>query len=111
MTWLDDEAKSLEIGGSEIERLPSVKFETGKILTLEIDATAPFKKWHGKMGDKDITKAVIPCVVNGERRNLWMNIRNPTYREIVNKVKDGTTTIKMTMTGSQADTRYQLLEE
>lgn len=110
--WLDEESQNLKNNNTTtFEILPSLKLSPGKITELEIDVSKPFEAWNGEQNGKTITKKIIPCIVKGERINWWLNVRNPIYREIIEKCKNGTTHFKVTQTGTQAETKYTLLED
>ena len=105
-TWIDEELQTMQTPLTG-ERLPALKLETNKITKFVVDFTNKFQKWNGE----DVTKAIIPVVHKGERKNLWMNCRNPLYREICERGKKGQVEFVVSTTGSQKDTRYTVVEE
>lgn len=108
--WLDEELanRPTQFTG---EKLPALKLETGKIVTITVDFTNPFNKWTGENSGKAVTKAIIPVLHKGEKKNFWLNVLNPLYREICERGKKGQTEFKIATTGAQGDTRYTISEE
>ena len=112
LDWVDEELKTTESEAHFTgERLPALKFETGKITAFSVDTSVPFGVWTGVQSGKERTKAMIPVIHKGERKLLWLNKKNPLYREILVKIKAGITDFKVAASGSQDLTRYNLVEE
>jgi hypothetical protein len=107
--WLEDEAKNLT-QPKQYEELPSLKLTPNVVTEIQIDTSKPFDKWTGEVGNKTITKKIIPVVVNGVRMVWWLNVKNPIYREVVDSCLKGITTFKILQTGSKADTKYVLVK-
>lgn len=109
--WLGEESKALATGHLDIEKLPSLKMEVGKITTFSVDFSNPFAKWEGddKKGGK-VKKAIIPVMYQGKPHNFWLNVKNPLYRQIVDAGLKGITTFRVIQTGTQAETKYTLVE-
>ena len=105
--WLDEEIKNTHSGSITGERLPTLKLEPNKITKFTIDFSNPFNKWS----DGKITKAIIPVTHKGERKNIWINIKNPLYGQIIQKGKTGQTEFAISTTGTQSETRYTIVEE
>lgn len=112
MTWLDEEEKNL-IKPITGERLPSLKLEQKKVTQITIDFSKPFEKWDGDYQGKKITKAIIPCTVTGDatRYNFWLNKKNPLFAQLIRSGREGKTTFKIIATGTQTDTRYNIVDE
>lgn len=108
-TWLDEEEKNLT-KPFDGDRLPSLKLEPNKITEVIVDYSAPFGKWEGEQGGKKIKKAIVPVTVADEKKNFWINTKNPLYASIVKGGKAGQVKYKIVATGSQADTRYNLVD-
>lgn len=110
--WLEEEEKNLGSGTPSFEKLPTLKFEQNKIIEFDVDFSVPFPKWNGKAGDKEVTKAIIPTIDkrDGIKKNLWLNLKNVLYSEIIRRGRKGQKTFKVIMTGSQSDTRYNLVD-
>lgn len=63
------------------------------------------------MKNEPVTKAIIPVLQNGEKKNLWLNKKNPLYREILDRGTGKTTIImKVMQTGNQQNTKYIIVE-
>jgi hypothetical protein len=105
--WLDQEVAEINAGG--VDKVPTLKFEENKIVEFEVDFTNPFQKWTGTQGRGDITKAIIPCTENGVKKNLWLNVKNPLYGELVTKGKEGQKMFKVIQIGNQAKTVYKMV--
>ena len=109
--WIDEEAKQLDTTtGFTGEKLPSLKFEPNKITEFDVDIAAPFQKWTGQSGTASVTKAIIPVTHEKVRKNLWLNVKNPLYKDIIHGIKAGKTHFKVVATGTQKDTKYNLVE-
>lgn len=110
VNWLDKESEELNKQASfDGEKLPALQFEEGKIVKFKIDFSEPFKQFDDT--ENKCVKAIIPVEHKGEKKILWLNKRNPLYREIVNKGKEGVTEFAVSQTGSKANTKYHLVEE
>jgi hypothetical protein len=105
--WLDDELKTVQSPASLGERLPALKLEEKKITEFEVDFSKPFPKWTGADG---IVKSILPVIHAGERKSLWLNIKNPLYREIIEAGRKGQKNFKVIRTGSLKETRYQTVQ-
>jgi len=104
--WIDEEMQTMQTPLTG-ERLPSLKLEAGKVIRFTIDFSNKFQKWS----NQEVTKAIIPVLHKGERKNFWLNVRNPLYREICERGKKGQTEFVVSTAGSQKDTRYTIVEE
>ena len=108
-TWLEEEAKNLQTPQtSSDEILPSLKLESGKITKFKVDFSNKFNTWTSPEG---VVKAIIPVDHKGEKKNLWVNKRNPIYSELVRRGAKGQNEFAVSTTGSQKDTKYQVVEE
>jgi len=109
--WLDNEIEATGANNSgNYEKLPSLKLVENKITNFEIDFSKPFDKWNTINNGKEVTKAIIPVKHEGERKSWWVNLKNPIYKDIIKLGKKGQTKFKIMQTGSQATTRYILVE-
>lgn len=106
--WLNLEAESIKKNTPlTFEQLPSLKLVEGIITEIDIDFSKPFESWTDDSNpNKIITKKIIPVLVNGSKMNWWLNVRNPTYKEIINAGAKGQTHFKILQTGKQKDTKY-----
>jgi len=105
--WLEEETKNAQPTPTG-ERLPALKLEVGKIISFTVDFTNPFNKWSAADGT---VKALIPVTHKAEKKILWMNVKNPLYKEICLRGKTGQTNFKVSTTGTAKETRYALVEE
>ena len=106
--WLEAEEKGLMKDFSG-ERLPSLQIEEGKITTITIDFSKAFEKWIDKETGK--VKAIVPVLHNAEKKNLWVNLKNPLYGQIIRAGRLGQKVFKITRSGKQEQTRYTILQE
>lgn len=106
--WLDEEAKQLNTTTNFGEKLPALKLEAGKIVEFTIDFSKQFNKWQNP--DKSV-KAIIPVTHKGEKKNLWLNVKNPLYGQLIEAGKKGQTTFKVSTAGTQKETRYTIVVE
>jgi len=105
--WLDEELK--QVGTSaNYEQLPALKLQPNKIAEIEIDFSKPFPVWIDS--ETKTTKAIIPITFNGEKMNFWLNKKNPLYKQVCERGKQGIKKFKVLQTGTQKDTRYNLVD-
>ena len=107
LNWLEDELKATT-APLPYDKRPALKLQPNKVVELEVDFSKPFYKWEDRIHKS--FKAVIPVKVNGENLSFWVNVKNPIYRILCEKGKLGITKLKIVQTGSQAETRYNLVE-
>jgi hypothetical protein len=108
-TWLDEEVKSLNSTNTPTgEILPSLKLESGKVTKFKVDFSNKFNTWTSPDG---VVKAIIPVDHKGEKKNLWINRKNPLYGELVKRGAKGQSEFAVSTVGSQKDTKYQIVEE
>jgi hypothetical protein len=91
-----------------IDRLPTLKLETGKITSFEVVVDSPFGEYVDNKQNK--IKKIIPVMSKGVKHNLWLNVKNPLYRQILEKLAKGETKMYVSTIGSQDSTRYELQE-
>jgi len=106
--WLKDEVDKLP-SGFDGEKVPPMKFETGKITTITIGFGEPFREWVDS--SNGVIKKMIPVIHKGENKLLWLNVKNPLYSELCKRGLAGQVVFKISTTGSQAETRYSVVEE
>lgn len=108
LSWMEEEAKQLTQNTKFTgEILPALKLESGKITKFTVDFSQPFNKWDSGNG----LKAIIPVTHKGEKKNIWLNVKNPLYGEIIKKGRAGQVEFAVSTTGSLKDTRYTIVEE
>ena len=56
-------------------------------------------------------KVVFAIEVVGQKFDFAVNPRNPIYREIVHKLKEGKRVLHILRIGTKKDTRYKILEK
>lgn len=108
--WLDEEIKGLKTNPEFGEVLPSLKLEAGKLVEFVIDFKKPFVKWNDPT-NKGTIKAIIPVYHKGEKKNLWLNVKNPLYGQLCEAGKKGQNVFKVSTTGTQKETRYTIVTE
>ncbi|MCM8786846.1 MAG: hypothetical protein NC935_02200 [Candidatus Omnitrophica bacterium] len=106
--WLEEEAKAIQTKEISNELPPSLKLESGKVYKFKVDFSEKFNFWTSPEG---IIKAIIPVEHKGEKKTLWLNKRNPLYREIVTRGLNGQNEFVVSVTGIQKDTKYTLVNE
>lgn len=105
--YLKDEQTKLNTNSSNNkERLPALKLETGKITKFSIIVEKPFEEWID--AEKGVRKKIIQVIHNGEKKNLWLNEKNPLYKQLVDKLITGQKDFYISTTGSQTQTRYEI---
>lgn len=108
--WLQKELNTINSSApTSYEPLPALILENGKSVDFKIDFSKQFKTFFDKKNDT--TKAIIPVEHKGERKILWLNIKNPLYRELLEKGSRGQTDFSVVTTGTQANTRYNIVEK
>jgi len=111
LKWLDDEEKVLDemTPPSDYERLDGLVLEEGKITEFDIIVDKePFRRWKDE--ENNVVKVIIPVKKDDKKFSFWLNIKNPTYKEIIRKLKEGKRHFKILRTGKMKQTRYQLVE-
>jgi hypothetical protein len=109
--WLDEELKNTKTSSTDFEKLESLKLEVGKIVKFTVDFSQPFKKWNKVENGKTSTKAIIPVVHKEVKKNLWLNVKNPLYGQLCEAGQTGQTEFRVSTSGTQAETRYAIVEE
>ncbi len=104
------------------EKLPKFKLEEKKVKKIHIDFEKdyPFQEYRKTEESKDkmtgekvtiekVTK-MIPVVHNGERLLWWLNVKNPAYRELLERHKLGQSDFNITQIGNQSETKYEFVD-
>jgi len=107
--WLGEEVKQLT-EHKDYEELPSLKLIPNVITEITIDFSKPFEKWIGDNNGKPVTKKIVPVLLNGNKMNWWLNIKNPVYADVIRLGSQGQTIFKVLQTGTQANTKYVLVK-
>lgn len=110
-TWQEQEKEALGTSQGNIERLPALKLVENTITEIVIDVSKPFSSYDTTdMKGQKVVKAIIPVVHNGDKKNWWLNKKNPTYRQILDlSAGKQQLTIKLMQVGSQAATKYVVI--
>jgi len=113
ITLSPDEWLKQEMGGiqspAEFESLPGLIFIENKTVDFEISKEdMPFKEWKDIVNK--VIKKIIPVTHNSEKKNLWLNTKNPLYKIILEKLLKGETKFKVLQTGNKGTTKYVLVE-
>ena len=108
--WLAREEETFKNADATFEQLPSLKLVPNEIVEFDIDFSKPFQKWTDESDAKKTMKAIIPVTRNGVKHNWWLNIKNPTYAEIIRAGRTGQTHFKVLQTGTLKNTKYTLVK-
>jgi len=106
--WLDKELEDVRANTFDGEQLPALTLEEGKVTEFDVDFSHEFDKWVDP--SDNTVKKIIPVIHNDERMVFWINIKNPLYRQIIEKGKEGQVTFRVMRTGQRQNTRYTLEE-
>jgi len=110
VAWLDEELGKLnEAPSFDGPKLPALQFEENKISEFDIDFSEPFKKWDDEVNG--VTKAIIPCRRGSVDCLWWLNLKNPIYKDVIRKGREGCTHFKVLQTGNKKSTKYNLVED
>jgi hypothetical protein len=112
-SWIEQEKQELGTQTETVfEKLPALKLQENKLTEVSIDFSEKFKTYEAVgMKGEPVKKAIIPVSVAGTKMNWWLNKKNPTYRELLDKAAGKTTLIvKIMQTGNQANTKYIIVE-
>jgi len=108
--WLNTESQILnEFCSFEGDRLEGLILPEGKISEFNIlVGDKPFDRWKDETNN--VIKVIIPVEKDGGKFNFWLNLKNPTYKEIIQRLKKGQRKFKILRTGKMKDTRYNLVD-
>ena len=108
--WLAKEEEELNKQTNfDGEKLPSLQFEENKITKFTIDFSAPFPEWEDTVNKA--TKAIIPVTKGEVKLNLWLNKKNPLYKDLIHAGKEGQKDFAVMQIGNKANTKYNLVKE
>ena len=108
--WLEKEAEEVNKQSNfEGEKLPALQFEESKVKKFTVDFSEPFKEYNDQ--ENKVVKAIIPVVENDEKKILWLNKKNPLYKDIIHGGREGQTEFKVIQVGSKANTKYNLVKD
>ena len=84
--WLTNEEEELNKQTTfDGEKLPSLQFEENKVTAFTVDFTEPFNEWEDT--ENKSTKAIIPVSQGEVKLNLWLNKKNPLYKDLIHAGK------------------------
>jgi hypothetical protein len=106
--WLAKEEETFKNTEMKFEQLPALKLVPNEIVEFDIDFSKPFEKWNDETNNT--MKAIIPVTRNGVKHNWWLNIKNPTYAEVIRAGRTGQTHFKVLQTGTAKQTKYTLIK-
>ena len=106
--WLEEEVKNLKDTSFDGEKLPALKLEENKMTEMTIDFTKPFEKWNDV--ENNTVKKISPVTTKDGNFVWWLNVKNPIYGLIVKAGNEGKKDFKILQTGSQAKTKYNIVE-
>ena len=110
--WIKEELATIGTPNGNTERLPSFKLQSGKVVSFRIDDSQPFGEYKDEA--KGVIKKIIP--VEGKqdgvegRYNLWLNVKNPLYKQLLDGLVKGQKKFWVSTIGTQDQTRYELVE-
>jgi hypothetical protein len=107
--WLKNEANEIANQPKPANLKPALKLEENKETIIEVDFSKEFEKWTDPDDTSRISK-IIPVKVNGVDMVWFLNVKNPTYKEIITSGAAGTTKFRILRTGQQKNTRYIILK-
>jgi len=108
--WLNKEAEEVNKQTTfDGEKLPALQFEENKIVSFSVDFSKQFEEYNDH--ENKVIKAIIPVSENGESKILWLNKKNPLYKDLILAGKDGKADFKVMQVGSKANTKYNLVKE
>ena len=108
--WLEKEQEELNKQATfDGEKLPALQFEENKIVEFIVDFSKPFSVYEDT--DNKCTKAIIPVTHGDEKKVLWLNKKNPLYKDLIHAGREGQTSFKVMQVGSKANTKYNLVKD
>lgn len=108
LDWLQEEVNAMKATTTNTERLPTLKLESGRITKFTVIVDKPFEEYQDL--EKGIVKKIIPVIQNNEKKNLWLNKKNPLYRQLADRILKGQTEFYVSTIGTQDQTRYEIQE-
>lgn len=105
--WLEDEQQEIQQSNDDVEKYPALILEENKITEFEVDFSKPFEKYTSPEG---VVKRIVPVLHDGEKKIFWLNIKNPCYREIIQRGIKGQKKFRVFRTGQKQATRYNVVD-
>jgi len=108
--WLANEKEELNKQTSFTgEKLPALQFEENKIVDFSVDFSKPFDVYDDV--ENKCVKAIIPVIYKDEKKVLWLNKKNPLYKDLIHLGVEGKTEFKVMQIGTGRNTKYTLIKE
>lgn len=108
-SWLQQEQTQLQQNTTTYERLESLQLKDGTLVTFTVDTSKPFEEWKDEKNGVITVKKIIPVTHKGVKKNFWLNVKNPLYKQLIDKLCLGQTEFTVSTTGTQKDTKYTLV--
>ena len=112
--WIQEELATIKEAKKDYVEKPSLKLEEDKITEFSVDFNEKFDSWIDPQ-DNTVKKIIPVMAKNAEGKevehNLWINVRNPLYRQLLDDGSKGITQFKVHRTGQKKNTRYNLIKE
>lgn len=109
LNWIEKELSKIEAEGVQFgERLPSLKLEENKVYEIKILVDKPFNDWLDPISR--VLKKIVPVMHEGEKKNFWVSTKNPIYKELLKKCKEGQLDLKLIRVGQGKATRYKIIQ-
>lgn len=113
LSWLQEENTQLQNQQGSYEKIDGLVLTDGTFTTITVDASKPFKEY---VKDEKTTKKIIPVLQHtakeGDLKKLWwLNVKNPIYKELIQKLSAGQTKFTIATTGKQEKTQYSFVEQ
>ena len=106
-TWEQELAKP-KSQSENFDQTGAMKLESGKTTKFTLDLSRTIKEWTA---DDGTIKKIIPVTFKGEPKVLFVNVKNPLYSQLLERVKAGKLEVSVSTTGSAKQTRYSIMEE
>lgn len=109
-SWIIEELEELKQNSPfDGERKPALQLEENRPVKMIIDFSEPFKKWTDT--ENNAIKKIIPVHVGEVDLVWWLNVKNPIYKQIIEKGSKGQTEFTVLQTGNKQTTKYILVED
>ena len=105
--WVKQELETTK-PNQTYDKIPALKLEDGTITSFEVLTEIPPGIYTSEEGT---IKRILAIMHKGERKNLWLNVKNPLYRDILMQLDSGNKKFTVSTTGKQKETRYTLVKE
>lgn len=107
MDWINKELTEQQ-NNKPTDRKPAIKLEENKIYEFEIDFSKQWDKWVNP--EDGSVKKLLPVKYSGVDSIFFLSVKNPLYKELLEKGSKGQRKFKVMRTGQAKNTRYHLVE-